>query len=167
MLTCIPVWADTLANFARVWTWTMFVVLLPKYFNDVFAMQVDSGSSLSMLPHLVTAVMLPLGGGLADLMLEKKILSVTNVRKLFNCGGFGGEVVMLVVLMFTRDRVTSTIALTIASGSATLAESGYSVNKLNMAPRYAGILEGFENGFSFVGGKSYFLLQNKRQSPQT
>ena len=59
---------------------------------------------------------------------------------------------MLVVLMFTQDRVTSTIALTVASGSAAIAESGYSVNKLNMAPRYAGILEGFENGIGNVAG---------------
>ena len=87
MVMCLPVWADTIANFARIWTNAMFVVLLPQYFNEVFAMQVNSGSSLSMLPHFITAFMLPLGGRLADLVLEKKLLSVTNVRKLFNCGG--------------------------------------------------------------------------------
>ena len=102
----------------------MFLVLLPQYFHDVFEMTVDSGSSLSMLPHLVTSFMLPLGGWLADLVQEKNLLTVTHVRKLFNSVGFGGEVVMLVVLMFTQDRVTSTVALTVASGSATLAESG-------------------------------------------
>ena len=64
---------------------------------------------------------------------------------------------MLLVLMFTKDQVTSTIALVVASGSATFAESGYDVNKLNMAPRYAGILQGVEIGIANVGGEFYFL----------
>ena len=109
MVTSLPVGAITLANFARVWTHTIFVVLLPKYFNQVFAIQLDSGSNLSTLPHLISVIVLPLGGWLADLLLEKNVLSVTGVRKLFTCGGFGGEVVLLLVLGFTKDHLAATI----------------------------------------------------------
>ena len=152
-MTSPPVWADIIASFCNIWTQTMFVVLLPTYFNEVFAIRVDYGSSLSMLPHVATSITLPLGGRLADLMLEKNLLSVTNVRKLFTCGGFGGQVVMLLVLILSKEQIVATIALTVASGSGMLAESGYLVNKLSMAPIYAPILEGVTNGIGNIAGK--------------
>ena len=135
------------------------MVLLPKYFNEVFSLHVDTGSSLSMLPHLVTVVMMPLGGWLADLMLEKNLLSLPNVRKLFHCGGFGGVVVMLAVLMLTKHQVGAAAALTVASGSAVLAESGYGVNKLDLAPRYASILHGLCNGIGNTAGRSHVFSE--------
>jgi hypothetical protein len=34
---------------------------------------------------------------LADYLRRKQIMTTTNVRKLFNCGGFGGEAIFLLV----------------------------------------------------------------------
>ena len=153
MMRSLPVLADTLASFSRDWTFTLYVVLLPKYFSDMFSMPVASGSSLSTLPHVATAVVMPLAGRLADLILEKDLLAITNLRKLFTVAGFGGEVVMFLVLIFTRDFwVVSAIGLTVACGISTLSESGYKVNKLTMAPRYAGVLEGVTNGIGNIAG---------------
>jgi len=36
-------------------------------------------------------IIVPLGGMLADHLRKNGIMSTTNVRKLFNCGGFGLE----------------------------------------------------------------------------
>ena len=130
----------------------MFLVLLPQYFHDVFEMTVDTGSSLSMLPFAVSVLVLPLGGWLADLMMEKNILSRTNVRKLFHCCGFGGEVGMVLVLFFTKDWVVATAALTVASCGSALAETSYSTIRLDMAPRYSAILHGVSNGIGQTAG---------------
>jgi MFS transporter, ACS family, solute carrier family 17 (sodium-dependent inorganic phosphate cotransporter), member 6/7/8 len=46
---------------------------------------------LGALPHLLMTVIVPSGGILADYLRKKSIMSTTNVRKLFNCGGFGFE----------------------------------------------------------------------------
>ena len=43
---------------------------------------------------------------LQDYMRRKEILSTTNVRKVFNCGGFGGEALFLVVVGYTNSRVS-------------------------------------------------------------
>ena len=45
-------------------------------------MRIDTGSTFASLPHLAMAGCVPLGGRLADLLLEKQLLSVTNVRYL-------------------------------------------------------------------------------------
>lgn len=36
-------------------------------------------------------IIVPLGGMLADHLRKNGIMSTTNVRKVFNCGGFGLE----------------------------------------------------------------------------
>jgi ACS family sodium-dependent inorganic phosphate cotransporter-like MFS transporter 6/7/8 len=41
-------------------------------------------------------IIVPFGGQLADYLRRKQIMTTTNVRKLFNCGGFGGEAIFLV-----------------------------------------------------------------------
>ena len=51
-------------------------------------MDLTEGSTLAALPHLVMTIIVPLGGQLADFLRRKKIMSTTNVRKVFNCGGY-------------------------------------------------------------------------------
>jgi ACS family sodium-dependent inorganic phosphate cotransporter-like MFS transporter 6/7/8 len=46
---------------------------------------------LGALPHLLMTIIVPLGGMLADHLRKNGIMTTTNVRKLFNCGGFGLE----------------------------------------------------------------------------
>jgi ACS family sodium-dependent inorganic phosphate cotransporter-like MFS transporter 6/7/8 len=71
----------------------------------------------------------------------------------FNCGGFGGEAIFLVVVGCTRDRATAVIALIIAVGCSGFAISGFNVNHLDIAPRYASILMGISNGVGTFAGQ--------------
>jgi ACS family sodium-dependent inorganic phosphate cotransporter-like MFS transporter 6/7/8 len=154
VFTCMPVWAIIVANFARSWTFYLLLITQPKYFKEVFGMNVAEGTTLAALPHLIMTVIVPLGGQLADYLRRKEILSTTNVRKVFNCGGFGGEALFLVVVGCTRDRVTAVIALIIAVGCSGFAISGFNVNHLDIAPRYASILMGISNGVGTFAGQS-------------
>ena len=61
--------------------------------------------------------------------------------------------VLLLVLGFTKDHLAATIGLTVAAGSAVLAESGFEVNKLDVGPRYAAIIAGVSNGIGQFAGK--------------
>ena len=76
-----------------------------------------------------------LGGQLADFLRRKKIMSTTNVRKVFNCGGFGGEAVFLLVVGYARSKGMAIGALILAVGSSGFAISGFNVNHLDIAPR--------------------------------
>ena len=89
---------------------------------------------------------------MADYLRRNQILSTTNVRKIFNCGGFGGEALFLVVVGVTRDKLTAVIALIIAVGCSGFAISGFNVNHLDIAPRYASILMGISNGVGTFSG---------------
>uniref|UniRef100_A0A1I8HJL0 MFS domain-containing protein n=1 Tax=Macrostomum lignano TaxID=282301 RepID=A0A1I8HJL0_9PLAT len=84
--TSMPVYAIVVANFARSWSFYLLITEQTKYFRDVFNYDMTKSGTFSALPHLVMAVIVPLGGQLAD-RLRKKLLTTTVVRKIFNCGG--------------------------------------------------------------------------------
>ena len=115
-------------------------------------MDLTEGSTLAALPHLVMTLIVPFGGQLADYLRRNNILSTTNVRKLFNCGGFGGEALFLLVVGYTTNKAVAIGALIVAVGCSGFAISGFNVNHLDIAPRYASILMGISNGVGTFSG---------------
>ena len=100
-------------------------------------------------------MIVPCGGLLADHIRKRGILSTTNVRKLFNCGGFGMEALFfLVVAHATMERNGTAAIFALAFGVACsgFAISGFNVNHLDIAPRYASILMGMSNGVGTIAG---------------
>ena len=156
VFTSLPVWAIIVANFARSWTFYLLLITQPKYFKEVYNMNVAEGSTLAALPHLIMTIIVPLGGQLADFLRQSQILSTTNVRKIFNCGGFGGEALFLIGVAFARSETTAVACLIIAVGCSGFAISGFNVNHLDIAPRYASILMGISNGVGTFAGWSQF-----------
>ncbi|XP_050696725.1 vesicular glutamate transporter 1-like [Eriocheir sinensis] len=150
--TSMPVWAIIVANVARSWTFYLLIISQPTYFKEVFHYRVAEGGTISALPHLVMTIVVPFGGQLADYLRRNKILSTTNVRKIFNCGGFGLEALFLLVVAFTRNTTIAISSLTLAVGFSGFAISGFNVNHLDIAPRYASILMGISNGFGTLSG---------------
>ena len=69
-----------------------------------------------------------------------------------NCGGFGLEAVFLLVVAYSKSPVVAIAFLTIAVGFSGFAISGFNVNHLDIAPRYASILMGISNGCGTLAG---------------
>ncbi|XP_062858042.1 vesicular glutamate transporter 2.2 isoform X2 [Trichomycterus rosablanca] len=107
---------------------------------------------VSALPHLVMTIIVPIGGQLADHLRSKNILSTTTVRKIMNCGGFGMEATLLLVVGFSHSKGVAISFLVLAVGFSGFAISGFNVNHLDIAPRYASILMGISNGVGTLSG---------------
>ena len=80
--------------------------------------------ALSALPHLLMTLVVPIGGQLADYLRRNNLLSTTNVRKLFNCGGFGLEGTFLLVVAYSTTSSGAIAALMLAVGFSGFAISG-------------------------------------------
>ncbi|XP_054713555.1 vesicular glutamate transporter 1-like [Uloborus diversus] len=152
MFTSMPVWAIIVANFCRSWTFYLLILSQPMYFSEVLQLEVDQSGIVGALPHLLMTIVVPFGGYLADYLRRREILTTTGVRKMFNCGGFGLEATFLLIVAYTRSNVIVIIALTLAVGFSGFAISGFNVNHLDIAPRYASILMGMSNGFGTLAG---------------
>ncbi|XP_058518457.1 vesicular glutamate transporter 2 isoform X3 [Ochotona princeps] len=107
---------------------------------------------LSAVPHLVMTIIVPIGGQIADFLRSKQILSTTMVRKIMNCGGFGMEATLLLVVGYSHTRGVAISFLVLAVGFSGFAISGFNVNHLDIAPRYASILMGISNGVGTLSG---------------
>lgn len=152
ILTSKPVWAINVANFCRSWTFYLLLISQPMYFSEVFKLEIDDVGILGALPHLCMTFIVPIGGQLADYLRRSGKMTTTNVRKLFNCGGFGIEALFLILVGMANGTKTAIFALTLAVGFSGFAISGFNVNHLDIAPRYASILMGISNGFGTLAG---------------
>uniref|UniRef100_A0A3B4FDW2 Vesicular glutamate transporter 2.1 n=1 Tax=Pundamilia nyererei TaxID=303518 RepID=A0A3B4FDW2_9CICH len=108
--------------------------------------------ALSALPHLVMTIIVPIGGQLADYLRSRNILTTTTVRKIMNCGGFGMEATLLLVVGYSHSKGVAISFLVLAVGFSGFAISGFNVNHLDIAPRYASILMGISNGVGTLSG---------------
>ncbi|XP_056137822.1 vesicular glutamate transporter 3 [Lampris incognitus] len=150
--TSMPVYAIIVANFCRSWTFYLLLISQPAYFEEVFGFPISKVGILSAVPHMVMTIVVPIGGQLADFLRSNKILSTTNVRKIMNCGGFGMEATLLLVVGFSHTRGVAISFLVLAVGFSGFAISGFNVNHLDIAPRYASILMGISNGVGTLSG---------------
>uniref|UniRef100_A0A8C1X8H7 Solute carrier family 17 member 8 n=1 Tax=Cyprinus carpio TaxID=7962 RepID=A0A8C1X8H7_CYPCA len=150
--TSMPVYAIIVANFCRSWTFYLLLISQPAYFEEVFGFPISKVGILSAVPHMVMTIIVPIGGQLADFLRSRKILSTTTVRKIMNCGGFGMEATLLLVVGFSHTRAVAISFLILAVGFSGFAISGFNVNHLDIAPRYASILMGISNGVGTLSG---------------
>ncbi|XP_031416962.1 vesicular glutamate transporter 1-like [Clupea harengus] len=150
--TSMPVYAIIVANFCRSWTFYLLLISQPAYFEEVFGFEISKVGMISALPHLVMTIIVPIGGQLADYLRTNNIMTTTNVRKLMNCGGFGLEATFLLVVGFSHTRGMAISFLVLAVGFSGFAISGFNVNHLDIAPRYASILMGISNGVGTLSG---------------
>ncbi|MBN3300539.1 VGLU1 protein, partial [Amia calva] len=150
--TSMPVYAIIVANFCRSWTFYLLLISQPAYFEEVFGFEISKVGLVSALPHLVMTIIVPIGGQVADYLRTRSIMSTTNVRKMMNCGGFGMEATLLLVVGFSHTKGVAISFLVLAVGFSGFAISGFNVNHLDIAPRYASILMGISNGVGTLSG---------------
>ncbi|XP_051917136.1 vesicular glutamate transporter 2.2 [Hippocampus zosterae] len=150
--TSMPVYAIIVANFCRSWTFYLLLISQPAYFEEVFGFEISKVGIVSALPHLVMTIIVPLGGQLADYLRTHNIMSTTTVRKIMNCGGFGMEATLLLVVGYSHSKGIAISFLVLAVGFSGFAISGFNVNHLDIAPRYASILMGISNGVGTLSG---------------
>uniref|UniRef100_A0A8C7YJK5 Vesicular glutamate transporter 1 n=1 Tax=Oryzias sinensis TaxID=183150 RepID=A0A8C7YJK5_9TELE len=150
--TSMPVYAIIVANFCRSWTFYLLLISQPAYFEEVFGFEISKVGIVSALPHLVMTIIVPIGGQIADYLRSNQIMTTTNVRKLMNCGGFGMEATLLLVVGFSHTKGVAITFLVLAVGFSGFAISGFNVNHLDIAPRYASILMGISNGVGTLSG---------------
>uniref|UniRef100_A0A8C8ST03 Solute carrier family 17 member 6 n=1 Tax=Pelusios castaneus TaxID=367368 RepID=A0A8C8ST03_9SAUR len=114
--TSMPVYAIIVANFCRSWTFYLLLISQPAYFEEVFGFEISKVGMLSAVPHLVMTIIVPIGGQIADFLRSRQILSTTTVRKIMNCGGFGMEATLLLVVGYSHSKGVAISFLVLAVG---------------------------------------------------
>ena len=94
MLTSKPVWAIIIAHFTENWGFYTLLTSLPMFLRDVLEYSLDAAGFLAAFPYILMAVVVQISGYVADTFRADGKLSTTQVRKIFTCGAYMGQVKM-------------------------------------------------------------------------
>uniref|UniRef100_A0A673T8G0 Sialin n=2 Tax=Suricata suricatta TaxID=37032 RepID=A0A673T8G0_SURSU len=153
MLKSLPLWAIVVAHFSYNWTFYTLLTLLPTYMKEILRFNVQENGLLSALPYFGGWLCMILSGQAADNLRAKWNFSTICVRRVFSLIGMIGPAVFLVAAGFIGCDYSLAVAfLTISTTLGGFCSSGFSINHLDIAPSYAGILLGITNTFATIPG---------------
>jgi len=176
LLRSVHVWAIICDHFGSNWGFYILLTWLPTYMNQKLDFDMSKSAFLSVLPFLTMAFTAFFGGLLADLLLtlglkdgpkginsdaaasysgahaEALAARKTFVRKLFGAVGLGLACLSFIAINYVRNAYVALLCIVIALGGTGLTISGYGVNHLDIAPRYAGLLMGMSNTAATLPG---------------
>ncbi|XP_074653839.1 sialin-like [Tubulanus polymorphus] len=148
-----PLLAIVVAHVCNNWGNYTMMTSLPIYMKDVLKFNMKSNGLYTALPYMGMFVAAIFGGQVADILRAHGV-STTKVRKGVQFIAFVLPALFTIGTGFldcTR-RGAAVALLTIAVTTSALNRSGYIVNHVDIAPRFAGVLFGVTNTFATVSG---------------
>ena len=161
IMTSVPFIGLMIADFANTWGKNTLFTNGPTYMKTVQGVDIKKNGLLSGLPFLLRYF-----GGIilcrvADYVMKKKLLSTTNVRRVFNSIALIPPFIALVMIAFATGGLECDYNYVIAilcvgmffNGAFS---AGMFSSHLDLAPNFAGTLMGISN--TFAGGVTGFVV---------
>ncbi|XP_064839913.1 sialin-like isoform X2 [Oncorhynchus masou masou] len=153
MVLSVPLWAIIVSQMCANWGYYTLLTSLPTYMDTVLHFDLRQNAFLSALPYLGGWAFSVISGVVADSLLEKELLSVTAVRKIFTITGLLLPAAFLVAVGFSGcSGVLAVTFLTLSTTVGGTSAAGVFINQIDIAPRYAGVLLGITNTFATIPG---------------
>lgn len=139
ILTCVPLWATMISHAGQSWGFLTFQTEVPTYMSSVLKFDMKKNGLLSALPYLTTWIASFFFSWLSDFITERKTLSLTTSRKIFNTIGMWGPGVTMVAVGYISGSPALAVAfLTVALGLKAGCYVGFQVNYVDLAPQFSG-----------------------------
>jgi len=135
------------ARCAEGWGLSTMQAEIPSYFNGVLNMDIKHNAFFSALPFLAMWIFAYIFLIIADVLLDKGVLSLTALRKTFNSIAFWTATAALIAIGFldAHQKTGAICLMTVAVGLNSGATLGSSLNTIDLSPNHAGILMGMVN----------------------
>ncbi|XP_060798923.1 sialin [Neoarius graeffei] len=153
MVCSSPFWAIIITQVCANWSYYTLLTSLPTYMDTVLHFDLRQNSFLSALPYLGGWLFSVLSGVCADYLLEREVLSVTAVRKIFTFVGLLIPAGLLVAVGYSGcSGILAVTFLTLSTTLGGISAAGVFVNLIDIAPQYVGILHGITNTLGTIPG---------------
>ncbi|XP_054740254.1 putative inorganic phosphate cotransporter [Anastrepha obliqua] len=152
ILTSLPLWALVVVRSAHSWGFSTLQAEIPSYMKGVLNMDMKKNALYSALPYLAMWTMSYVYLIVSDVLLNRKILSLTAIRKTFNSLALWLPAIGLIGVGFLdQDQKTLAIVLMTANVGINAGSTiGSALNTIDLSPNYAGILMGIVNSAANV-----------------
>jgi ACS family sodium-dependent inorganic phosphate cotransporter len=140
IFTSTAVWAIIAAQFSEGWGFFTLQTQLPQFLKDVLKYDIAKSGIISAIPYISMSIMLQISGYLADWVQIKGYLTTGQTRRYFNCLAFIAQTICMMLAAFFLQPAASITFITLGVALASFAYSSFSVNYLDIAPQFAGLL---------------------------
>ncbi|CAH2048176.1 unnamed protein product, partial [Iphiclides podalirius] len=152
IITCLPFWAAVVGHCGQNWGFFTLMTEMPTYMAKVLNVNLKQNGVLSSLPYLAMYSLSFPVGALTDFLVRRKLLSVTNTRKLTNTIGFWGPALALIGLSYTPEgnMVAAVVMLTVTGAINAGHYTGYLLILVDLAPNFSSWLMAISNFFANI-----------------
>lgn len=152
MLKSSALWAIVINNFTFHYAFYVIMNWLPTYFESLLGVELSTLGIAKCLPYLGMFVASNAGGWAGDALILKALYKVGPARKVVNTIGFWATAGSLMLLSRAVGVWSGIFFVTLTLGTAGFARGGFSVNHMDIAPKYAGVVMGISNTAGTVAG---------------
>ncbi|KAG6435751.1 hypothetical protein SASPL_100626 [Salvia splendens] len=145
----MPTWAIIFANITNNWGYFVLLSWMPVYFNTVFGVKLKEAAWFSAVPWGTMAVSGYIAGAMSDYLI-KSGYSITSIRKITQSIGFIGPGTALLGLNYATSPAVAAIFMTMGLSLSSFSQAGFLLNMHDIAPQYAGFLQGISNSAGTV-----------------
>ncbi|XP_068146652.1 putative inorganic phosphate cotransporter [Drosophila tropicalis] len=150
--TSVPFWALMIVRCCQSWGYSTLQTEMPAYMNGVLLMDMKSNAIYSALPYLTSWVMAFVYLIVCDILLTRKIMTLTGIRKTVNTLALWIPAFALIGIGFL-DSNQKTLAIVLMCADVGInagSTIGSTINTIDLSPNHAGILMGIVNTASNV-----------------
>ncbi|KDD72187.1 hypothetical protein H632_c3727p0 [Helicosporidium sp. ATCC 50920] len=151
MLQHPAIWAIVVSNFCFHYAFYVVMNWLPTYFERLFATDLSAMGALKTLPYLVMFGASNAGGWAGDALIHRG-WGVASARKAVNSAGFAVAAAALLLMPHVKTSSAAVGVTTLVLGACGFARGGFSVNHMDIAPKFAGMVMGISNTAGTVAG---------------
>lgn len=126
---------------------------LPQYCKTILNLSVERTSIVSALPYITEWIFAMLSGIASDILLKKKVCSLTIIRKIFIIASLWGTGVFLMIGVYLQcHKIAVIVCLCICMGFLGVYYSAAWINYSDVAPTFSGTLTSLSNTCGAVQG---------------
>lgn len=170
LLRSPAVWAIVANNFAFHYTFYIVMNWMPTYFQSLIGRDLQTIGVGKPIPYIVMFATSNAGGWMGDWLIARGH-AVGAARKVINSAGFWCAMALMLLMPAATNVAQGLAVLTLCLGACGFSRGGFSVNHMDIAPRYAGVVMGISNTAGTVSGivgvsATGFILESMGGSEQ-
>ncbi|XP_059222226.1 sialin [Stomoxys calcitrans] len=138
IITSKPALAIGITTFGRIWIHYVFIINGPNFMKNILHFDIEANGVLSGMPHISSYISSVIFCYIADLLLHRNIMTLTNIRKLFTALSQIVPGVLILSIGYLDDIVLLLVIWFITVSFITASYAGAMANIVDIAPNFAG-----------------------------
>jgi ACS family sodium-dependent inorganic phosphate cotransporter len=152
MLRTPALLAIVINNFTFHYALYILMNWMPTYFSRLLRAELATMGPAKSAPYLAIFAFSIAAGYAGDWLIVRRGLSVATARKIINTAGFAAASVSLLFIPFATSTRWAVTHVAVSLAAVGFARGGFSVNHMDIAPRFAGAVMGVSNTAGTLAG---------------